>query len=292
MWGGADLIFLGLRDIAVVYLLEYSLHIAVTAGVIAVAFWIMEDMPQERRVLVLKGLPFGIPELKYTDALKVASDIIQEKNITTVVWDGQKRTYPPNEKPNAEPAASFTRLIEMLFVKDRKERIEFMFFAYDEVAGEELLEGSEVGPDEHGNVVGPFPFLTKANVDIVRAGKASRPPRRRRGRHVGVVVGGGGGGASSPSSSPSSSSSSSSLSSSPFAASEEMLGLSGYRYLKEKLGVTKVNTLVLGMGDEISKEHARMAKEPELYPKLSVTEITVARSNKHHTIEEHEVAMF
>ena len=90
-----------------------------------------------RKILLLKGLVFGIPESKYVEALEKAEELVNTKSITTVAWDGDKLTYA-NKSTGAPPTASFTRLLPML--RRRWPSLEFIFFKkLGKAAG--LIEG-------------------------------------------------------------------------------------------------------------------------------------------------------
>lgn len=111
----------------------------------------------EPEVLVLKGLVYGIPEGKLDEAFRVASDLVEERGIRVVVWDGDKYN----------PAGSFTRILPML--ASAHPSLQFVYFKRQGSAGG-LIDGvGSVGQDKFGNELGPFPFLNSGNTTIVQA---------------------------------------------------------------------------------------------------------------------------
>ena len=199
----------------------------------------------ERRILLLKGLVFGIPEAKFDEALAEARRIIAVRKITTIAWDGDKYTYPGAS--GASPAASFSRLLPM--IHDAFPHLEFMFF---KKAGKAkgLLLGGAIEADEHGNVLGPIPFLSEANTTLIREEDAAPPPPTA-GRHYGCE----------------------------FASIAKWyeLGLRGMQYCKARLGVESVEVLVLGLGGVVKKENEKVDEEPGEYPQRVFTIVEVQR---------------
>ena len=133
-----------------------------------------------RKVLLLKGLVFGIPEAKYDEAMQCASTIIEASAITTVCWDGDKCTYPG--EGGKEASASFTNLLPLLHAKFP--HLEFMFFKkVGKAAG--LLQGGEIAADDYDNVLGPIPFLDPSNTSVISSSGAPAPSQTA-GKHYGV----------------------------------------------------------------------------------------------------------
>ena len=197
-----------------------------------------------RKVLLLKGLVFGIPEEKYAEALQRASDVIAASGITTVCWDGDKCTYPGEDgKP---PSASFTGLLPMLHAKFPS--LEFMYFKKAGKAAS-LIVGGEIAADDYGNVLGPIPFLTEANTSVVSAAAAAPPLAENA--HYGVEFEG--------------------------IAKWYELGLVGMGYIKDKLGVAAIDVLVLGLGGVVKKEDEKVGEEPDKYPARTLAVIEVQR---------------
>ena len=198
-----------------------------------------------RRVLLLKGLVFGIPPDKFDEALEKATELIASKGITTVCWDGDKYTYPGAD--GAPPAQSFSRLLPML--QELFPRLEFIYFK-KEGGAKGLIEGGEIKADAHGNVLGPFPFLSAASTMIAAEGGPPLPPPKT-GRYYGVE----------------------------FKNVEKWydLGLRGMRYIKSSLGVASVEVLVFGLGGVVKKENEKVSEQPDLYPDRSFTMIEVKR---------------
>lgn len=199
----------------------------------------------QRRVLLLKGLVFGIPQDKYDEALAKASEIIAAQAITTVAWDGDKFTYQGAD--GGAPAASFSRLLPLLQAKFP--HLEFMFFKKaGQAAG--LLEGGAIKADDYGNVLGPLPFLKPANTAILRDdGAPPGPPAA--GQHYGVEM--------------------------ADVAKWYDLGLRGMKYLHSVCGVGALDVLVLGLGGVVHKENEKVAEAPAAYPARRMAIIDVQR---------------
>ena len=201
----------------------------------------------ERSILLLKGLVYGIPEEKYEEALREASRIISERKITTIAWDGDKYTYPG--AGGAAPATSFTRLLPLLL--GAHPNLEFLFFKKEGKA-KGLLVGGAIEADEHGNVLGPIPFMSEENTTLIREEDAAPPPPMA-GRYYGCEFGG--------------------------IAKWYELGLRGMQYCKEKLGAERVEVLVLGLGKVVEKENEKIDEEPGKYPNRNFTIINVDRES-------------
>ena len=206
----------------------------------------MAEMNKPRKVMVLKGLVFGIPDSKYKEAFDKALELIKENEITTICWDGDKYTYPGNDGKPA--AASFTRLIVALH--DAMPHLEFIYFKKQGKAIGLINDASSPEADQYGNVLGPFPFLTTSNTKIVNS--TDDPPAIMRGMNYGVEFSG------------------------------DMkwyeLGLKGLMYIKEKLDVHSVTYMVFGLGGAVSKELEKVAEaeDPSMYPSgISKDEIKV-----------------
>ena len=178
----------------------------VASLVVSRALAVHEATAGRRTVLLLKGLVFGIPDTKFEEALHRASQMITSGGVTTVCWDGDKYTYPGAD--GKAPTASFTRLLPMLH--ERFPHLECVFFkkvrapsphisppcpcfsdlrssaVFVKKVGKArgLISGGEVAPDEHGNVLGPVPFLTDTNTRVINAAAALPPVRPDQ--HYGV----------------------------------------------------------------------------------------------------------
>ena len=175
-----------------------------------------------RKVLVIKGLVFGIPDEKYREAFHKATELIQMHNITTICWDGDKFTYPSEDGSPA--AASFTRLIDAL--QKAMPNLEFIFFKKQGKAVGLIHGMGEVEADKFGNVLGPFPFMTSLNTNVVQS--TSPAPHKIMGKNYGVEFAG------------------------------EMkwyeLGLKGLQWIKSTLNVNDVVYMVFGLGGAVEKE--------------------------------------
>ena len=188
-----------------------------------------------RKILVLKGIVVGIPPEKYAEAFVVAKALITAQGITTVCWDGDKYTYPG--AGNAPPTASFTRLLVAL--QEAMPHLEFLYFKEEgKAAG--LLQGiKEPKADKFGNVLGPFPFLTRGNTTIVSEETSALP--YTPGFHYGVEFAG------------------------PMRRVYQ-LGLKGLKYIKTMLRVQHVTYMVFGLGNAVKRELDEVGEDPLTYP--------------------------
>lgn len=188
-----------------------------------------------RKVMMLKGLVFGIPDAKFKEAFDTAVDVIQKEGITTICWDGDKYTYPGAD--GAPAAASFTRLIPAL--QQAMPHLEFIYFK-KQGKGYGLISGMDTPEaDKFGNVLGPFPFMTAENTQII-SGDSATVPKKMHGMHYGVE----------------------------FAGDMKWyeLGLKGLVWLKDVVGVQRVSYMVFGLGGAVSKELEKVKENPSIYP--------------------------
>lgn len=194
----------------------------------------MTRMHSKRKIMMLKGLVFGIPDAKYAEAFAAAAAVIQTEGITTICWDGDKYTYPGTG--GAPAAASFTRLLVAL--QEAMPHLEFMYFKKEGKASGLITGMGEPEADKFGNVLGPFPFMTAQNTKIGKSTDAAPP--KITGTNYGVEFAG------------------------------EMkwyeLGLKGLVYIKDVLGVPSVTYMVFGLGGAVIKELEKVAENPSAYP--------------------------
>ena len=181
-----------------------------------------------RKVLMIKGLVFGIPLEKLDEAFAKAKSIIVQERITTICWDGDKIGYVG---PKGEPAPqAFTIVIDRL-AKEHP-HLEFVYFKKEGKASALVTGVGQVGLDEGAaskgvtQYIGPMPFLTKDNTQIVNA--AGAIPPMRHGMNIGIEFSG------------------------------EMkwyeLGLKGLALVKSAFGNDNVSYLVVGLGGAVAKE--------------------------------------
>lgn len=190
-----------------------------------------------RNIMMLKGLTFGIPEAKYEEAFEAATKVIKEQGITTICWDGDKYTY--QGKDGAPPTGSFTRLLVTL--REKMPHLEFIYFKKEGKAKSLRDDGMEKPKaDDHGNVLGPFPFLTPENTKILKSTDAAPPVEKSI--NYGIEFSG---------------------------IPDRMwwqLGLKGLVYIKDVLGLPSVTYMVFGLGGAVGTELEEVAKDPSKYP--------------------------
>lgn len=204
-----------------------------------------KKVENNRRVLVLKGFVFGIPENKLNQAFIKACEIIDINKITTIIWDGDKCTYADKEK-GISRTSSFTCILEMIHSK--YEHIEFIFFKkFQKAHG--VINGASINQDEYGNVLGPFYFLTNLNTTIINSNDNLSPYIPNS--HFGVE----------------------------FKDINKWyeLGVKGYKYISDIIGLKKIDVIVIGEGGATKKELSMINNNKEIYPKLKIITISVER---------------
>ena len=199
----------------------------------------------ERKVLVIKGFVFGIPENKLNEAFKIICNIINKNKITTIIWDGDKCTYPNNNE-GISRTASFTCILEMIYEKYNK--LEFIYFKKTGKA-HSLINGSQIKSDDFGNYLGPFYFLKNNNTTIINSKELLKP--FIKGNHYGIEF-------------------------------EDInkwyeLGIKGYKYILNIIGLKKVDVIVIGEGEAVKKELSVINNNYNEYPKLKIKTIKVDR---------------
>ena len=55
------------------------------------------------------------------------------------------------------------------------------------------------------------------------------------------------------------------------------LGLKGYQWLKEKLKISKVSVVIVGVGGVVLKENEKISESPLRFPQREVLEIKIKR---------------
>lgn len=191
-----------------------------------------------RKVLALKGFVAGIDESNMDIALNKATKLIEAEGITTLVWDGDKYTYPGLDGVTP-PAGSFTRLIPALL--EKFPHLECVWFKKVGSAGKLIMGSEEPEEDAHKNVLGPFPTFTSANTRI-QYYELPLPPYMP-GVHTGVEF--------------------------PYDKKVHkwyQLGLWGLEYVKNTMGVEKIAYMITGVGGAVKKELEKVAEEPGKYP--------------------------
>ena len=198
-----------------------------------------------RKVMMLKGLVFGIPEDKYAEAYAEAVDLITKEGITTICWDGDKLGYDVDQYPAPK---AFTNLLVML--QHAMPWLEFIYFKREGKASElvfgtgaveldkDVYESSKKRGKEVIQYLGPFPFLTATNTKIGKSTDAA--PAKIPGMNYGVEFAGG--------------------------MKWYELGLKGLEYIKQTLGVPSVTYMVFGLGGAVQRELEKVAEEPYKYP--------------------------
>ena len=190
-----------------------------------------------RKIMMLKGIVFGIPKDQYKEAFEAAYNLIMTHGITTICWDGDKYTYPSIEDGIImDPAGSFSRLIVRL--KEELPYLELIFFKTEGNATELLSDVGMMEPDKFGNMLGPFPFMTTENTPIYKS--TDPAPLYKPYGIYGIEF--------------------------PPPLEWFELGLKGLEYIKEELGVTSVVYMIFGKGGAVKKELKELAKNPAKYP--------------------------
>lgn len=204
-----------------------------------------------RKVLMIKGIVFGLPDHKIEEAYQKAKELIESKEITTIVWDGDKMQYP-NQK--GEFQGSFTAVIDRL-MKSHPNK-EFIYFkkrkdVFDLISGHGAVEA-----DGFGGYLGPFKHLTEFNTAVLDGDLKQEPGRLVAGKNYAVM-----------------------FEKTWDRKSFYFLGLKGLHYIKSVLGVNEVDYLVVSKakGGAVEKEMEMIEKDRFMYPHIREEVVEYAR---------------
>ena len=186
-----------------------------------------------RRVLVLKGLVYGLPEEIIQTATTEAIKIIEEKRITTIAWDGDKLLVPGDDKKH-----SFTSVIPSLI--EQFPHLELLFFK--KIGGKDdpfskaraLFSGQPSEEDDHKNTLGPYQTLTEENTELMLGDERPEATHKKK-QNRAVVFG---------------------------AEKWYTLGLKGLQFIKQSLRVDRVYIVIVGSGGRaVEKERENIDSE-------------------------------
>jgi hypothetical protein len=204
-----------------------------------------------RKVLMIKGLAFGVQDEKIEEAYTAAKRLIAANGITTIIWDGDPMQH---RNSGGYFHGSFTAVIDKLMMSHQQ--LEYIYFkkskgVEDLITGIGKVEEEKFG-DPYKNVLGPFEHLTTSNTSVLD-GDANEPPSGRT-KNYGVK----------------------------FVKTWDgstfyMLGLKGLMYIKNVLGADTVNYLIVGVGGAVKKELKEVSKDPNMFPTIAQTPIAVQR---------------
>ena len=191
-----------------------------------------------RRVMVMKGFTYGLPQGGYNVAFEKACDLIETCAITTIFWDGDLLPY--DDVVTGYPAsASFTRLLPAL-----QSKYAWLEFVYAKKKSH-LAAYGPVTKNKFGEYEGPFPFLpvaaprssrTKRTTNCRRLGQRT-PYTRALTWHSAMVR-----------------------------TSTWRWGWRGLAWLKSH-GIESVVLLIVGLGDTVKRELGAVEFNPQSYPK-------------------------
>ena len=203
-----------------------------------------------RKVLIVKGLVYGLPDEKIAEAYK---EVMTIEGLTTVVWDGDPLGYtgPLSEKA----PSSFTRLIHMLGLYNPN--LEFIFFKKDGKEQQQFFDKTPAYIDEtvkeKQNItqyIGPLPFIKTSNTTVLT--ESDPLPPFRSGRNYAIRM--------------------------DKTLKWHQLGLKGLEYLKQKGGVETVHYLMIGQGYAVKKELEELGTDAsDLYPERTEIHIEYIR---------------
>jgi len=192
-----------------------------------------EDNTKNRVILKLAGLTNQIKPAKIDEAGEKLFNLILEKGVTTIVWDGDLLNH---KKEDGTVTRAFTELLEYAYYEFPE--LEFIYFKKQK-SWKKLLKGAKAEPDEYGNNLGPFSFLTEANV--TRLDSWDPLPPMQQGRNYAITF--------------------------PDDTSWKKLGLLGLQWLKEVAGAEEIQYFILGKGYIVGKEIEAVACDKDKYPK-------------------------
>ena len=191
------------------------------------------DMATPRVVLKLAGLTNQIEPAKMEEGVEKLFQLLSEKGVTTVVWDGDLLNHT---KEDGTVTRAFTELLPLVHAEFPE--MEFIYFKKQK-SWRKLLHGAKAEPDEFGNNLGPFDFLDDTNV--TRLDSWDPLPLMKEGRNYAITF--------------------------PDDTSWKKLGLLGLQWLKEVAGVEEIQYFVMGKGYIVGKEIEAVACDKDKYPK-------------------------
>jgi hypothetical protein len=192
----------------------------------------MHATPQ-RVVLKLAGLTNSIKPSKMEEGVEKLFALIRDAGVTTIVWDGDLLNHV---KPDGTITRAFTELLPL--VSAEFPEMEYIYFKKQK-SWKKLLRGAVPEPDEYGNNLGPFDFLTERNV--TRLDPWDALPPLQSGRNYGITY--------------------------PDDTSWKKLGLLGLEWLKEVAGIEKIQYFIMGRGYIVGKEIEAVGCNRDRYPK-------------------------
>jgi hypothetical protein len=190
-----------------------------------------------RVILKLAGLTNQIKPEKIDEGGEKLINLILQKGVTTIVWDGDLLNH---KKEDGTVTRAFTELLSYAFYEFPE--LEFIYFKKQK-SWKKLLKGAKAEPDEYGNNLGPFDFLTDANVARLDPWDPLPPlnPLNPGRRNYAVTF--------------------------PDDTSWKQLGLLGLQWLKEVAGAEEIQYFVMGKGYIVGKEIEAVACDKDKYPK-------------------------
>lgn len=207
-----------------------------------------------RNILFIKGFTHGLSAEKLIEAVELIKKTITERNITTIVWDGDLNVYPDDDGVTAK---SFTALFDILNSMDS--RLEFMPFK-KQSSVHKLLSNAPTKVDKYGVKLGPYRFLAEGtNTVVIEPGDSF--PLRTRDRNV--VVG---------------------LADSPeYSNNYAKFGVDVMAWVKKNTGISTADLVIVGCGETVTKELELMNDsnvtlgKSSPYPQLRIHEIESQR---------------
>lgn len=191
-----------------------------------------------RRVLLLKGLTWGVTESAYAAAMAEARRLVEDRRnpVTTIVWDGDKQAHPDPAK-DGRATDSFTHVV--VWLQQEYPHLEFIFFKKPGKAKGLVSGMGAVEYDNYKNLLGPYSFMTARNTTILDS--TATPPPLVPGHNLGVEI--------------------------PDVVEWYDLGVLGFKWLRTHLGVAHVDVLILGVGGNVKEEMNKVAETPHEYPR-------------------------
>jgi len=190
--------------------------------------------PTRRVVLKVAGLTNNIRYDKMIEALEKIKALINDKGVTTVVWDGDKLNY--NHTDGSPATLAFTAMLPVLH--DQMPHLEFIYFKKEKSVGQ-LLASAALEEDEFKNMLGPYEFLTFTNTNSLGPTEPI-PMYPILNQHYAIAF--------------------------PNDTSWLELGLLGLRWLKTVARVDSMEYFVLGKGYVVSQELKAIVADPDKYP--------------------------
>ena len=202
--------------------------------------------------LFVKGFCYGIPDDALIEGVNEIIRHIISNGVNTIVWDGDKLTYPANF--DMEHVRSFTHILPKIYAwaEENGYPLEFIF-GKKQKSIHQLLDGADCEIDAKfpKTNLGPFNFLKSTNTIICDYN--NDPVQRENGVNIGICM--------------------------DNSIKWNKLGINMMKWIKNS-GVEHAYLIIIGKGDIIDTELQELRQLGDQVPRLTISELQFARFNE------------